>query len=213
MELVTQDIIRNYFVDKKIIRIITSNGAILEENIINHTGEGETYFCDLNQIENGELNSEQPRFNTIQLIFEYCQKAGLKPGFSTNPLETIWRKALINIGINAFGALTHLKNGNLLNIKDLPEIMRNSILESINVAEYLNVPLLANFDYVENAFEVIKKTSKNKNSMLQDILHQRQTEIDFLNGKIVNLGESLGISTPINQIITALIKGLEVSYL
>ena len=49
--------------------------------------------------------------------------------------------------------------------------------------------------------------------MLQDILHQRQTEIDFLNGKIVNLGESLGISTPINQIITALIKGLEVSYL
>ena len=37
--------------------------------------------------------------------------------------------------------------------------------------------------------EVIKKTSKNKNSMLQDILHQRQTEIDFLNGKIVNLGE------------------------
>ena len=71
-----EDIIRNYFVDKKIIRIITSNGAILEENIINHTGEGETYFCDLNQIENGELNSEQPRFNTIQLIFEYCQKAG-----------------------------------------------------------------------------------------------------------------------------------------
>jgi 2-dehydropantoate 2-reductase len=48
--------------------------------------------------------------------------------------------------------------------------------------------------------------------MLQDVLKNRKTEIDFMNGAIVREGEKLNISTPVNQVITDLIKAVEEVY-
>jgi len=48
--------------------------------------------------------------------------------------------------------------------------------------------------------------------MLQDVLARRQTEVDFMNGAIVNWGEKLGVPTPLNKTMWALIKGLEHSW-
>jgi 2-dehydropantoate 2-reductase len=48
--------------------------------------------------------------------------------------------------------------------------------------------------------------------MLQDVEARRQTEIDFLNGGIVRFGREHGVPTPMNEAITALIKGLERSW-
>ena len=48
--------------------------------------------------------------------------------------------------------------------------------------------------------------------MLQDVEARRATEIDFLNGGIARFGRELGVPTPLNDAITALIKGLEASW-
>ena len=48
--------------------------------------------------------------------------------------------------------------------------------------------------------------------MLQDVEARRQTEIDFLNGGIGRFGRELGVSTPLNDAITQLIKALEASW-
>ena len=61
-------------------------------------------------------------------------------------------------------------------------------------------------------YSVAEKTYDNKNSMLQDILKGKSTEIDFLNGKIVELAKDLGLKVPINELITFLVKGLERSF-
>jgi 2-dehydropantoate 2-reductase len=61
-------------------------------------------------------------------------------------------------------------------------------------------------------YSVAKKTSDNKNSMLQDVLKGKPTEIDFINGRIVEFGKKLGIEVGINELLTALIKGLESSF-
>jgi len=53
---------------------------------------------------------------------------------------------------------------------------------------------------------------KHKASMLQDVLAKRQTEVDFMNGAIVQWGEKTGVPTPLNQAMWALIKGLERSW-
>ena len=45
--------------------------------------------------------------------------------------------------------------------------------------------------------------------MLQDVLKGKKTEIDFINGKIVEIAGELGMNAPINAVLTALIKGLE----
>ena len=49
--------------------------------------------------------------------------------------------------------------------------------------------------------------------MLQDVEAQRQTEIDYLNGGIARFGRELGVPTPLHDTITALVKGVEASWL
>jgi 2-dehydropantoate 2-reductase len=48
--------------------------------------------------------------------------------------------------------------------------------------------------------------------MLQDVLAQRETEVDFINGAIVREGERLGIDTPVNRTITNLVRAIEKTY-
>jgi len=48
--------------------------------------------------------------------------------------------------------------------------------------------------------------------MLQDILNRRQTEVDFINGAIMREGEKMGIETPLNRMLTALVKTIEKTY-
>ena len=52
----------------------------------------------------------------------------------------------------------------------------------------------------------------HKASMLQDVEGRRPTEIDYLNGGIVNFGARLGVPTPLNETIAALIRGIEASW-
>ncbi|MDD4895711.1 MAG: ketopantoate reductase C-terminal domain-containing protein, partial [Atribacterota bacterium] len=59
---------------------------------------------------------------------------------------------------------------------------------------------------------ICEKTRDNLNSMLQDVRKKRKTEIDFINGAIVREGEKLNIPTPVNRVMTDLIKALEESY-
>jgi 2-dehydropantoate 2-reductase len=54
---------------------------------------------------------------------------------------------------------------------------------------------------------------EHKASMLQDVEARRQTEIDYLNGGIVRFGRDLGVPTPLNEAIWALVKGIERSWM
>ena len=56
-----------------------------------------------------------------------------------------------------------------------------------------------------------QKTAKNKSSMLQDIKQGKKTEIDYLNGAILQIGQKFGLDTTINRLLVGLIKGLEMN--
>jgi 2-dehydropantoate 2-reductase len=206
-----EEIVQKYLPTKKIYRLITSNGAIFKDGNVSHTGWGDTYVCDTNSQRESYENIEQRDLHEDDFLIKCLTNAGFNPIIAENPLEVIWRKAFINIGINAFGALTQLSNGELFNIPPIPDLISRTILEGIIIAQQLTIPLDPQIDYAQIAFDVIQKTKKNRNSMLQDIINHRATEIDFLNGKIVELGLSFGIPTPLNQMLTALVKGREYS--
>lgn len=198
-----EKILEKFFPKKAVFRIITSNGALMiEPNHVRHTGEGPTIICS--------MNSECSKQEAIQKqLFHIMTLAGFKPQISSNPEEEIWRKAFINIGINVFGALTGLTNGKLLDIPGLGEIMHKTVKEAIDVAYAKGIHLNKGFDYEQAVFEVVENTRNNKNSMLQDLLNGRSTEIDFLNGMIVQYAKELRLATPFNEILTILIKGKE----
>lgn len=86
--------------------------------------------------------------------------------------------------------------------------MRDAVDEALAVAKALNIDL----DYAaqqERVRQVCDITRHNRASMLQDILRGRSTEIDVINGAIVAKGREAGIATPVNQMLTRLIKALE----
>jgi 2-dehydropantoate 2-reductase len=199
-------IVQKHFPDSTLYRLLTSHGASLDEfGVVHHTGQGPTMLCDMN-LEQNKSNSHH--FNLTQTFLTALSEAGFDPKLFTDPEEVIWRKALVNIGINAIGALTRLTNGSLMHT-DLKKLVLQTVIEAYNLAKKMQIPLLDQASYLSSVISVINATKDNKNSMLQDILKGNQTEIDFLNGKIVTLGMEIDIPTPINSMLTHLIKGLE----
>jgi len=122
----------------------------------------------------------------------------------------IWDKLLVNIGINALTALTGLKNGQLLEFEETEELLESLVQEAWEVAKRKEIKLYR--DPVEHTKEVCRLSAGNMSSMLQDVTKKRKTEIDVINGAVVEEGKKLGIETPVNAVITKLVKVREKTY-
>jgi 2-dehydropantoate 2-reductase len=63
---------------------------------------------------------------------------------------------------------------------------------------------------VDAAVRRIAETMQNQySSTAQDLARGKTSEIDHLNGLIVRRGEALGIPTPANRLLHALVKAIE----
>lgn len=180
----------------RILRGVTSNGALIEPGHVIHTGFGDTFI--------GRLDDSIK----VDDIIEIFNLTVLKVEFVEKIQEIIWKKVLVNAAINPFGALTNLRNGELLEHEEIVECMKFAVSEGIDVLELHQIKLNKD-NSIQNAITVAEMTAANKNSMLQDIEKGRRTEIDYINGAISDLGRRKGVSTPMNYLLTALIKGLE----
>ena len=65
------------------------------------------------------------------------------------------------------------------------------------------------WDYYPYCTEYLRTAGDHKPSMLIDIEMKRRTEVDFINGKIVEYGEQAGVETPYNRTLRGLVKALE----
>jgi 2-dehydropantoate 2-reductase len=177
----------------------TSHGSTLVgPGEIRHTGVGPTVIGALDRSSRSMAEKTAETFN----------EAGLQTRVSDDVRDDIWGKVLVNLGINALTALTGLRNGQLLEFPELRRLMRLAVEEGMRVAEADGVDL-GLLDHVAHVYEVVEATGANRSSMLQDVDRGRRTEIDALNGAVVGLGEKMGVETPVNRALTALVKGLE----
>ena len=91
------------------------------------------------------------------------------------------------------------------------ELMEAAALEAAAIAAARGITLPFP-DPVERVKQVATMTATNYSSMLQDVLGQRPTEIDAINGKIVEQGQALGIPTPVNALLTTLLRAIQQNY-
>jgi len=152
-------------------------------------------------------DSDQTQANKIAAIFN---KAGIKTEIVEDVRSVLWTKLLINIGINAITALTGIKNGQILNLDVTKKLCRRAVEEGMAVAKAQDIKVRD--DMVEQVFRVAEATASNRSSMGQDVDRKRQTEIQAINGFVVREGEKLGINTPVNHTLTALIETLQAHY-
>jgi 2-dehydropantoate 2-reductase len=142
--------------------------------------------------------------------------AGLitRAGMNTIPLRDArgaqWTKLIFNASTNPVGALTLLHHGAATRFAPTGQLFNDLIAEGEAVAKKLGIELHG--DPRALVQKGANASGKHRASMLQDVLAKRQTEVDFMNGAIVEWGEKIGVPTPLNRALWALIKGLEHSW-
>ena len=83
--------------------------------------------------------------------------------------------------------------------------------EATRIAKRKRIKLIYD-DPLAKVEAVCEATSANISSMLQDLLREKRTEIDSINGVIVRLGKELGIPVPVNSTLVDLVKTAEETY-
>ena len=136
-------------------------------------------------------------------------RAGLDVRVEDDPEAVIWSKLLVNVGVNALAGVLGLPNGELGACEDARPVMDELVDEAVRVAERRGVAL-APGDPAERARGVLRRTASNVNSLLQDLRRGRRTEIDALNGRIVEAGHAAGVPTPVNRALWAMVRALEI---
>jgi 2-dehydropantoate 2-reductase len=121
-----------------------------------------------------------------------------------------WTKLIFNASTNPVGALTLLHHRAATQLGSTAQLFEDLISEGEAVAKKLGIELHG--DPRQLVQQGANAPGKHRASMLQDVLAKRQTEVDFMNGAIVQWGQKLGVPTPLNQALWQLIKGLEHSW-
>jgi len=198
----TEDILKELYPENTVLRGITSIGVNRPEpGIIDFTSEG--------QIHLGYLTEEEKE--KAQAFLKLLTKSGLQTKLTNNIQGTVFSKLIINCALNPLTALNKVKNKVILEDEKLKEEAISLATEAWNVAKKLEIKLPAK-NPIEYMFEIIQNTGENQNSMLDDILNKRKTEIDFLNGKIISLGEKLDVDVTHNKEIYDKIHSIENSF-
>jgi 2-dehydropantoate 2-reductase len=144
-------------------------------------------------------------------IARIFSKSGIPTRPSDNIIRDKWMKAFYNIALNPLSAILRVPYGELGKSEETQKIIKDLLREGFEVANALHI--LLKLEWKEYFSHLIEKqlppTAEHISSMLQDIKRGKMTEIDYLNGAIVKLGEDLGIKTPVNETITRIIKALE----
>ena len=138
---------------------------------------------------------------------EMMTEAGLDTQFTSDIKRYEWEKVILNAALSPVCALTRKPMKDIMDCEVTELLVEELLWEGINVAEAAGVTFGEGF--FEHCVQYMKKAGYHKTSMHQDIERGTPTEIDWINGKIVEHGRALGIETPYNSTITALIKGLE----
>ena len=145
---------------------------------------------------------ESPVSKELADNFDEC---GLKANVSENLKEDVWKKLILNCVLNPLSAILRRDNGGMSD-EGLNALKQLIVDECLKVANKDGATF--DFDFVEAINQGIEG-SRNLSSMYQDILKEKKTEIDYLNGAVVELGKKYGIKCPVNEALITIIREME----
>jgi 2-dehydropantoate 2-reductase len=168
---------------------------------VKHSGRGDLIL--------GHLLKDGPPadLDSLSAVFN---RAGIPCRESGNIEGDLWTKMIMNCAYNAISALGRAKYGRLVSNPYTRDLMRRVTEEAVAIARAGGVRL-PDLDMVDAVWKLAETMSEATSSTAQDIARGNRTEIDSLNGYLVRRGAQLGIPTPVNQTLHALVKLLEES--
>jgi 2-dehydropantoate 2-reductase len=179
-------------------------GRVLEPGHVQWDVKGDTTL--------GPFEPSPAAQEEIGRLAEACTRAGLPTEAVADARGPQWRKVIFNAATNPVGALTGLTHGRVCEDPKLRALVSRLVDEGKAVAAAQEVVLDADPEELIDHAARPDVAYDHKASMLQDVEARRATEVDYLNGGIVRFGRELGVPTPLNEAILALVQGLERSW-
>ena len=140
-------------------------------------------------------------------IAEAFAAAGVPVEVSNNVSGALWAKLIVNCAYNALSAITQLPYGRLVQGDGVPAVMRDVVDECLAVARAAGVDVPG--DMRQAVPRIAQTMPAQFSSTAQDLARGKPTEINHLNGFVVRKGEALGVTTPANRVLVALVKLIE----
>ncbi|MGB3944453.1 MAG: 2-dehydropantoate 2-reductase [Methanothrix sp.] len=185
--------------DNPLYEAITSVGVVFAgDGKIELKGRGKTVF-------EAGIGDDLERFIGTRLA-----EKGFSAEFAQDFKAKQWMKLFANAVINPITALTREKNGIVLS-PHLAPVVERVVGECVAVAEREGERFdeLAVLEFVR---AVAESTAANTSSMLQDVLRGRETEIDAINGFVIDRARRHGIEAPGNEVLWGMVKAVERRY-
>lgn len=176
----------------------TSTGAYTDGNTVIQAGKGQSQWS---------LISLCPyKTKTRAIVNQIVNALFYDASYVENLNVVLWNKLAVNSVINPITAIENINNGDVLK-SQYNELIDNVLFELFMVANKSGISLSLQ-QLKENVINVATNTKNNSSSMRQDILAHRKTEIDFINGYIVELAKQYEIDVPTNSYLVEKVKEL-----
>jgi 2-dehydropantoate 2-reductase len=179
-------------------------GRIVEPGHVHWDVKGDTTI--------GPFEPSPASMDEVERLADACTRAGMPTAAVADARGPQWRKVIFNAATNPIGALTGLTHGRVCEDEALRRLVSGLVDEGKAVAGAQGIELDADPEELIDHAARPEVAYDHKASMLQDVEARRETEIDYLNGGIARFGREHGVATPLNETVTALIKGLEASW-
>lgn len=176
----------------------TTEGAFRNQpkdsvNVVTHAGKGQTQWGFY-------AGPKQPfKLALTSMQGDHC--------WTKNIQQVLLDKLAINAIINPLTVKYHCQNGELLSQPDSLADLKALCIETEQFFQNMNWPL--SFSLFDKSQSIAQLTAKNYSSMLQDVKNQRTTEIDFINGYLLNSAIANNLQLPLSRSLINLVKSYE----
>lgn len=154
----------------------------------------------------GELGDKLPA-GALAQVKQWLEAAGVPVAISDNVAGELWAKLVVNCAYNALSAITQLPYGKMIEGPGIRDVMRDVVEETLAVAKASGVSMAP--DMLARTYGIAEAMPTQFSSTAQDLARGKPTEIEHLNGFVARRGAALGVPTPVNRALYALVRLIE----
>jgi len=154
----------------------------------------------------GEYGAKLPA-GALEQVKRWFEAAGVPVAISDNVAGELWAKLVVNCAYNALSAITQLPYGKMIEGPGIRDVMRDVVEETLALAGASGVTMAPGM--LERVYKIAEAMPSQYSSTAQDLARGKPTEIEHLNGFVVRRGAALGVPTPANRALHALVRLLE----
>ena len=177
--------------------------AMPEAGVVQHFGGGDLVIGCMN----GKLDTTANEKRLLSIV-DLFASAKVSVRISPNVMGELWGKLLVNCAYNAISAVSQMPYGQMAALPAIVRTQHAVVREVIAVAlaDGRSLPFIESLEAVQR---IALTMPGQRSSTAQDLARGKPTEIDHLNGFIARRGAELGVATPVNQALFALVKLME----